>query len=138
MRDPAPGGMRSFNRFGYATDRTAETWDDIPGETREEAAANALAEVEDAPVVYVCLAKPVDKIAPLLYALDADLVLERAEEAREATETATWWEDELFDISMAARQDLDARLAEAARAWLLAFPGRRVWEVTEVTRHARD
>lgn len=127
----------SEQKFGYATYREAETWSAIDGDTREEAAINALAEVPDSPSVYVCEQKPINKIPPLVWAAEVDRLLESANEYASENGIGTWYEDDIYAASREARRDLEALLEAAFSTWLAKHPGPNVWECVNITEHQR-
>jgi len=123
-------------KFGYALDRQAESWDQAEGDTREDAAAYAFAMEPDATEVYICEQRVGDKAA----LFDVDEFLEHAEEVASESEHFSHYEDSVFDYSPQARAHFRADLDNAIRLWLEAYPGPRIWTIRagEITKHERQ
>jgi hypothetical protein len=119
--------------FGYALDRTDETWWNCKGETRDEAAAYAFAQEPDATKVYICN-QIVSNKAHLLHE-QIDTFLDQAEEAAGEDEQLGHHEDNVFDHSFGAKVELERCL----NAWLAKCPGPRVWTTigSTITEHER-
>lgn len=124
---------KSRDLFGYATDRTDETWFNCTADTREEAAAYAFEQEPAAEKVYICNQIASDK-AHILPELVDDL-LEQAEEACTEDEQLGHHEDDAFDHSWDSKVALECAL----KAWLTAFPGPRIWTTigSEITEHVK-
>lgn len=129
-------GEGSVTKYGYATYRDAETWDNIDGDTREEAALNVFEELgdEELELVYICEVKPIDKLS--LLEPDVERLLEDADE--HAYEEAPWWDDSVFASSTEARARLSLLLQEAFARWLEEHPGPSIWQAVNVTEHTRE
>lgn len=130
---------RMTAKFGYATDRSAELWDTAKGDTREEAAAFALAEWPEVEQVYVVDCQHHSKADIFDYALDADRIMDIAEESASESEGFGHYEDNLLDHSADAQYDLQRLLHEAVERWLESYPGEEVWTTIggTITEHKR-
>jgi hypothetical protein len=125
------------SKFGYAADRDAENWYSAPGcETREAAAAYALAQLPEAERVFVIDCKHGDATKLFEYASD---MVERAEEAAGESEDFGHYEDSIFNHSKASLAKLDELLLRALNEWLVLFPTEDVWTTIggEKTEHVR-
>jgi hypothetical protein len=119
--------------FGYALDRTDETWWNAKGETREEAAAYAFAECPEAEVVFIVN----QQVSVKAHLIEADI--DAAEERASEDEGVGHHEDNVFDHSQASLVELRLQVMSAVEAWLAQYPGPRIWTTIggTITEHRR-